>query len=420
MRGGEPPGERLGTRDLRLLTLAAAGSGFALWAFGVVLALAAYRAGGAATVALAVVARVLPGALAGPFVDERAGGERRQRVLVALAGAATAVLAALALTTAPDSSTALLLALAAAMSILASGQQHGQVTALVDLARNPRAREHAGSVRQHVADLACCAGALAGAAAAGSSLAAGFGVAAAGSAAALVALAVIARGGRAQRAQPAGRGAPGSGAAARTAAGLRAVRDAPELRAALLVLASTGVVIGLLDVLVVVVALDLVGLGTTGAGLLYAAWAAGLLGGGVVALAVLGRLRASSATDLAVALVAVALALVALLASAAAAALGLVAAGIGCALALAAGRMAVQHAPSAELVAAASAVAQRGSQAAVALGAALTVPLVASLGTRGAVLAAALVLPLVVIARWRVVQRLDAPAAPAPGAAGRA
>ena len=120
MRGGEALREGLATRELRLYVAACAATSLALWAFTVVLAIAAYQAGGTGAVTLAVIARVLPGAIAGPVTALLADRRSRRAVLLALTGGATAA-ARRARRSPPrvDAPLAVLLVLAAAFSILA-------------------------------------------------------------------------------------------------------------------------------------------------------------------------------------------------------------------------------------------------------------------------------------------------------------
>jgi cyclic nucleotide-binding protein/MFS transporter len=377
----------------------------ALWAFTVVLTIAAYWAGGTSAVAAAVVARVLPGALAGPFTARLAGRRSRRAVLPALTGGATAVLAGLTVLAALDAPLALVLVLAAAFSIAASGQPSALAGLLPGLTRDPRQLAVANRLRQQLGHGAYCLGALAGgAAAAGLSVAAGFAVATAASAVALAAL---------LRLEPNPRPAPrtdpaGTGITAELLLGLQDVRTTPELRECAGGLAAIGLVYGALDVLLVVVAVQLVGLGTGGVGILTAAWGAGGLIGAIAALRLLTRGRFSSGLDAAAALVAVALAAAAIAADPVVAVLGFGVLGIGGAVAETAGRTLIQRLTSDESLARVCAVAEAGSQAAVASGALLAALCLALLGIRAALLATALVLPVVVIARWRAVQRLDA------------
>jgi hypothetical protein len=60
-----------------------------------VLAIAAHKAGGAGAVALAVIARVVPGALAGLFTALLADRRSRRAILLGLTTGATAALALL-------------------------------------------------------------------------------------------------------------------------------------------------------------------------------------------------------------------------------------------------------------------------------------------------------------------------------------
>jgi CRP-like cAMP-binding protein len=407
MRGGASLGEGLASRELRLYVLAAAAMSLALWAFTVVLAIAAYEAQGTGGVTLAVIARVLPGALAGPFTALLADRNSRRSVLLILTGGATAVLAALALLTALDGPFAVVLLLAAAFSVLTSGQQPAQAALLPGLARSPRQLAVANSLRQGIGNAAYCVGALAGGAAAASlSTAAGFGLALAGSAAALGAISAMAHDPRPPHRRP----RPGTRVTAELLLGLREMRAAPELRESAALLGSIGLVYGVLDVLMVVVAVQLVGLGASGVGILNSAWGAGGLAGGFVALALLARGRFSTAVDASAALIAVPLAILALAADPVAAVAGFAILGLGYAVAETAGQTLIQRLASDESLARVFAVAETGSQLAVALGSILAPLLISLLGIRGALLAAAALLPLAVAARWRAARSLDAQA----------
>jgi len=414
VRGRDALREGLATRELRLYALACAVTSLALWAFTVVLAIAAYEAGGTGAVTLAVVARVLPGALAGPFIAQLVRRGSPRELALGLGGAMTAALAALTLVGALGAPLAVVLLLAAACSVLASGQPPAQAALLPSVAGSPRELAIAHRLRAGVRGAAQCAGALAGgAAAAGASPATGFALALAASAVTPLALARIAPDPhrthrRAARA--------GDSVATELRLGLRALRASPELRDAVGLLAAIGLVHGLIDVLIVVVAVKLAGLGTGGVGVLACAWGAGALAGGLGAFTRLARGRAAAATDACAALLAVPLAIVAAAAEPVVAVLGFAVLGLGHAVAQSAGRTLVRRLAGGESRARAFGVAELGSRLAVVAGAILAPALIALLGTRGALLATALVLPVVVIVRWRAVQRLDARARVTDGA----
>jgi len=290
------------------------------------------------------------------------------------------------------------------VSVLASGQGPAQAALLPSLARNPRELAVANSLRQGAANAAYFVGALAGGgAAAGLSVAAGFAVALVAAAGALLALAAMSA-----DSVPAHR-APRAGAslAGELLLGLREVRATSELRDAAGLRAAIAFVYGILDVLMVVVAVELVGLGTGGVGVLNSAWGAGGVLGGFAALALLARGRFATAMDAGAACIAVPLALLAAAAHPAVAIVAFVVLGLGWAIAETAGQTLLQRLSSDESLARVFGVAEASSQAMVALGSVAASLLIAGFGIRGALLATALVVPVVVIARWRSMRRLD-------------
>ena len=403
-RGGEALRQGLRSRELRLYVAACAATSLALWAFTVVLAIAAYRAGGTSAVTLAVIARVLPGALAGPVTALQADRHSRRAVLLALTGGATATLAALALASAFDAPLAVLLGLAAVFSILASGQPPAQAAMLPGLAANPRELALANSLRQGFGNAGYGVGALAGGAAAASlSVAAGFALALVASAAALFALGQMRADPRPAHRTP----RTGAGVAGELLLGARELRATPALRDAAGLLCAIAFVYGILDVLIVVVAIELVGLGAGGVGVLNSAWGAGGVIGGFAALALLARGRFSSAIDAGAACIAVPLAVLAAAAGPAVAIGAFAVLGLGWAIVDTAGQTLLQRLASDESLARVFGVAEAGSQLAVALGSVAAPLLVSVFGIRGALLATALVVPLLVIGRWRATQRLD-------------
>ena len=396
--------EGLATRELRLFVLASAAMSLALWAFTVVAAIAAYRAGGAGAVTLAVIARVLPGALAGPFIALLADRRSRRAMLLALTVAATAALAALTLVAWSDGPFALVLLLAAIFSIAASGQQPAQIALMPGLARHPRQLAVVNSLRQGLGNGAYCVGALAGGVAAASlSVAAGFAIALAASAIALLAIALM----KADLVPAHRAAAADSNIVGELLLGFSEVRRTPALRDSIGVLATIGLVYGVLDVLMVVVAVKLVGLGTGGIGVLNAAWGAGGLVGGFLAMTLLARGSFSTATTVGAGLIALPLAALAAAANPVVAIAGLAILGIGYAIAETTGQTLVQRLASDDTLARAFAVAETGGAIAVTVGSVLAPLLIALFGIRGALLATALVLPAVVIARRRALLRLD-------------
>ena len=194
------------------------------------------------------------------------------------------------------------------------------------------------------------------------------------------------------------------------ALGLREVRTTPALRDSVGVLAALGLVYGVLDVLMVVVAVKLVGLGTGGVGILNSAWGAGGLVGGFAALTLLGRGRFSTAAAGGAVLIGVPLAALALVADPVVAIAGFVCLGVGYAVADTAGQTLVQRLASDETLARAFAVAETGNAIAVAIGSVLAPALIALFGVRGALGVVAVAVPAVAFARQRSLRRLNASA----------
>ena len=166
------------------------------------------------------------------------------------------------------------------------------------------------------------------------------------------------------------------------------MRADPALSLVVGTVAVTTFVEGIVDVLVVVAALTILHLGEAGAGWLNAAWGAGGLAGGAVALALLHRGRLSGGLALGALLAGVALLGVAAVAHPAVALGLLVAFGIGYALVDVAELTLVQRLASDELLARAFGVTETLYWITTALGAALAPLLIAWLGVRGALAAA--------------------------------
>lgn len=348
--------------------VAGAGRAASRAAFTVALAIAGYDAAGADGVALAVLARALPGALAGPRRPAWTPREEARRTLVVaalFAGAAGAAAAGAPL--------AILLAVAAVLAIVARD-------GLPVAGAGAHAQDGAASIVGVVAGAAVCAAA---------SVAAAFALA--GAAAALAWTNPIAAGEDARR----------GSARARLPATLRALRGTAALRAPLALLAAVGVACGALEVLAVVVALEHVNGGLILVGVLSAAWIAGGL---VIARVPLARAPLGTALDASAMLVGAPLALIAAVASPVVAVVAFAVLGAGAAVAGGAGaRLARSAAPDPD---AARDCVDAVAGPAVALGAAAAPLLLGALGVRGALLVTALVVPVAVIGGWRAL-RLD-------------
>ena len=339
--------EALATRDLRRLQCASLAAGVGGWAFMVSLAVHAYAVGGAAAVGLAALVRMAPAGLAAPLTGLAADRFPRRDVLLAATLARALVLALAALAVALDAPFALLLVLATLFTVAATAHKPAQAALLPHLAPSTTRQAASNALWTAIDNGAFVLGAIAGGV-----LVATFGAAVAfaeaGIAFAVAAIALAGiprersssyrarttphsrarrgreprvgkdgaapggRGGEAREprvgkdgAAPGGRGGEARGGAARGGAarrvvaaaagdalgGVRVVARDPRLRLLVGVLSASTFVEGMVDVLVVVTALDLVGLGDAGVGWLNAAWGIGGLAGGAVALKLLAHER---------------------------------------------------------------------------------------------------------------------------------
>jgi MFS family permease len=188
---------------------------------------------------------------------------------------------------------------------------------------------------------------------------------------------------------------------------VRVIVREPEPRALFSLLGAQYVVIGALDVLVVVLAVDVLGMGDPGAGYLYAAFGAGgVLAAGITA-ALVGRRRLAPSLLLAVAVWGAAFVLIGLFPTQAGALLLLCVAGVGRALLDVAGRTLLQRTAREEVLTRVFALVEGMSMAALAVGSIAVPVLVAWFGGEGAMVAAGLVLPLVMLAVLRTLVHVD-------------
>ena len=262
----------LATPDLRRLQAAWAAAATGGWAFMVALAVYAYGEGGAAAVGLAALVRMVPAGLAAPLLGKAADRFPRRDVLLASTLARAVLLGALALAAALHAFP-LVLVLAALFTVAQAAHKPAQAALIPRL--GPHA-EAANALWTTIDNAAFILGALAGGA-----LVATTGAPVAFAAAALtfllatVLLANIKRDCPSLENSRANLKVPGTF----KLAGL-------DRRAKTLVgvLSVSTLIEGMVDVLVVVTALELVHVGEAGVGWLNGAWGVGGVVGGVLAV----------------------------------------------------------------------------------------------------------------------------------------
>jgi hypothetical protein len=190
-------------------------------------------------------------------------------------------------------------------------------------------------------------------------------------------------------------------------AGFREVARDRDLRLIAGFLSLSTLVEGAVDVLVVVVALELLDLGGAGVGWLNAAWGLGGLIGGAAALALLGRGRLAAGLASGGLLVGIPLMAIAAFVSPVVAAAMLVLLGVGYALIEVGGLSLLQRLNSDDVLGRAFAVVESGYWITTGLGALLAPAIVALLGIEGALVAVGACLPLIVALRWRALHRFE-------------
>lgn len=273
----------LANRELALVQVVWGCVSLVRWALAILIALYAYREAGATGVGVAALVRMIPAAVLVPRLSALADHRSRRRVLVASLLVRVLVAAVLVAMVWVEVSLAVLLVAAAAYGIADALQKPVQAALLGLHARNPTQLAAANTLWSILDNLGFVVGALlVGVLVAVAGLEYGFLacvvplVAAAATATLLTADEPLARLADADR-------------RAESRAGVRAIAADGQLRLLVGILAADMFVQAIVDVLLVVAALDLLDMGPEGAGWLSTAWGIGGVVGGAVAVMVLAR-----------------------------------------------------------------------------------------------------------------------------------
>jgi MFS family permease len=371
------------------------------WAFTILLALYAYEQGGAGAVGVAAMIRLLPAAFVAPSIALLADRRPRRTVLGASLILRGAGLAAISAVVAADGPLAGVLVLAALFTVAGTAHKPAQAGLLTQLARTPAQLAAANALWSSADYVAFLGGSLlAGVLAATWSLAAAFAVCAVLFAAGALVLLRVSRDSRPALLVPAAR--------RDVLEGLRAVLGDARMRLLTGIYGMNMLVQGMVDVLIVIAALELLHLGSGGPGWLSAAWAVGGLLGGAVAVTLIGRRRLG--TGLIVGLLLAGVPLIALGTSpgTANAVAGLVALGVGFGLMEVAILTLVQRLAADDVLGRIFGVHETLQVVAAAIGSVVASALAATVGTETALVIAGLVLPAVALPTWRRRAALDA------------
>lgn len=402
--------DALGTVDLRRLQLSWALTSFGQWAFFVILAVYAYEQGGATAVGVAALVGMVPAGLTAPMAGLVIDRSSRRDVLLSTDVARTVALAGVAAAVAAAAPLGLVLVLSAAYTVLQTAHIPAQAALFPALATTPRQLAASNAVSSSVENGGVLVGSLLGGVlVAATSAESSFLVTAGLYAVAAWPLARIPR-----DPVPAHREKLDEEEEERPLAelvsGFGTVVGEPSLRPVVGLLAAGSFVEGAVDVLIVLLAINLLDLGGAGVGWLNAAWGVGGLTAGAVAISLLGRGRLAAGLASGGLLAGTCLLLLALLPDLqVAVAIALfVLIGMGYGLIEITGMTLLQRMTSDEVLGRAFAVVESGYWLMTGIGAIVAPLLIELWGLRGALAALGLLLPALVALRWRALTRLEA------------
>src|SRR4051812_45696640 len=390
--------------DLRRLQLAWASSIVSTWAYSIAIVVFAYSEGGATAVGLVGLLRWVAAGLVAPFAALLADRYDRRAVMVASDLLRAAMMALAAAAVMLDAPAAVIYLLATLVSIAGTPFRPAEAALTPQLVRTPQELGAANVVASAIESVGIFVGpALGGLFLAATSVATTFVVTAVGVAVSALLLLRI----RSRPEAEAGEAESEAGVRAELLAGLRAIFGDRSIALLVGLFAAQTFVDGLLGVLIAVVALDYLSGGAATVGWLNAATGVGgILGAGIAGVLV-GRGRLAADFGLGVLLFGLPLALLASWKSEAFALALLGVVGVGNTLADVSGMTLLQRVTPGALVGRVFGVLESVLLLTVALGAVAAPALVSLLGTRGALVAAGLLLPALVLPSFAVLRRID-------------
>jgi MFS family permease len=386
-----------GNRDLALLGIARVGISYASWCLALALGVYGFEVGGAAAVGVVALVRLLPGALASPFAGLLGDRLSRRDVLIGSGLAVTVVLAAAGAAAAAGSPAAVVAIFAGVFTVAVSGYVPAESALLPALARSPQELAAANVTHSAMDNVGFLLAALTtGVLLAVAEPAAVFAVGAAVAFVTTIGLTAI------KRDERPGYVADGelSGLLHQSALGFRSLFENPGLRLVGALLIVLTFFEGATEVLVVILALDVLHLPHGSVGYLNAAWGIGALLGGAALAALLYRGRLAVGLAGGSVVVALATALPAVWHAAVAAYLGWLAIGLGYTVVEIAAKTLLQRLGSDETLGRVIGSLESARLAAMALGSISASVFFELLGIEGALLLLAALLPLFLLLGW--------------------
>ena len=389
-------------RNLARLIFGWGGMTFATWAYSLALAVYAFEQGGATAVGVAGLVRLLPGALASPFAGMLADRHSRKVVLVLSALLAALAIGLSAVAVIADAPSWAVYGLAGLFTVASTPYVPAEGALLPQVARSPLELSAANVVRSQLDN----GGFLAAAIVAGILLAAAtpqavfVAAAAAGILTAFV-LATLRRDERTVYEEDA------SGVIHQVGIGFRALIADPQLRLVGTVLTALLFIEGMLDVMIVVVALDLLDLGQGSVGWLNASWGIGALVAGTALAVLLDRGNLAAGLVVGCLVMGAAIVLPGAWPAVGVAFAAFFMVGFGYTFVEVAARTLLQRLGSDETLARVIGFLETSRLLAMAAGYIAAPAAVALFGVRGALIAIGVLLPLLALLRWRALRSFE-------------
>ena len=389
-------------RNLRRLELAYGAAITSEWAFVVALGVFAYERGGATAVGILGLVRMLPAALATPFTAALADRYERERALVAVTLMSALALAASTALFYLGRNEAAIFAFAAAHAVVSTLCRPAVSALLPSLATTPQELVAANGASLTLEGLGTLVGPLiAGVVIATAGVGVVFAFGAVAYVAAALTLAAIHIEGRLRFAHHRAEGD--------LTAGFKLLAREPQPRLIVALFVAQTVIRGALNVLIVVIAFQLLHAGGGWVGFLSGAVGAGTLVGGFASMALVGR-KLAVPFGIGLLLWGIPIALVAATPHRLTALLLLAVVGVGNAVEDVTGETLLQRLIPDDLLGRVLGVMFGAATAGMGIGAIAAPALISGLGARGALVATGAFLPALVLLSWRGLRHIDATA----------
>jgi MFS family permease len=389
---------------LRRIELAWAGSILGTWAYGIAVVVYAYEQGGATAVGVVGLVRWIAAAIASPFAALLGDRYDRRLVMVGSDLVRAALIGLAALAVYADAPAALVYAIAGLVGVAATAFRPAEAALIPSLARTPEELTAANVAASTIESV----GIFGGPALGGLLLAAsGPGLVFIVTAGTVLWSAFLVMGIRPVAAAEKGEQLEAVSIVDELLAGFRTIVRERRLRLLVALFSAQTFVDGMLNVLIVVIALKLLDTGNAGVGFLNSAVGVGGLLGALAAAALVGRGRQAADFGVGIFIWGVPIALVAVWPNQAFVLVLLAVVGIGNTIVDVSGMTLLQRSAPDDVLARVFGVLESLLLLTIGLGALVAPILLNWLGTRGALIVAGSLLPLVVVPAWPRLNAID-------------